>query len=63
MVAQLPGFQGNAPIALKDVLGDENMTDNGLGTAWIDALDPVYGQARGGGGVVGSRGLLRDWGW
>ena len=44
IVGQLPGFQGNAPIALKARLADDNMTDNGLGTAWIDALDPVFGE-------------------
>lgn len=42
MSGQLPGFQGNVPIALKSVLRDSNMTDNKLGTAWMDALDPEY---------------------
>ena len=42
MSGQLPGFQGNGPIGLKDVLKDNNMTDNKLGTAWMDALDPNY---------------------
>jgi hypothetical protein len=23
-------------------LNDDNMTDNGIGTAWLDALDPVF---------------------
>jgi len=39
---QLPGFQGNVPIALKNLWNDTNMTDNNLGTAWMDALDPKY---------------------
>ena len=42
MSGQLPGFQGNGPVGLKDVLKDNNMTDNKLGTAWMDALDPNY---------------------
>ena len=32
------------PSPLKARLADDNMTDNGLGTAWIDALDPVFGE-------------------
>lgn len=44
MVGQLPAFQGNVPVALKYKLQDANMTDNKLGTAWIDALDPIFGQ-------------------
>ena len=39
---QLPGFQGNVPIALKNLWNDTNMTDNNVGTAWMDALDPKY---------------------
>ena len=42
MSGQLPGFQGNVPIKLKEVLDDQNMTDNKKGTAWMDALDPMY---------------------
>merc|ERR1712072_1434469 len=42
MVGQLPGYQGNAPIALKTKLHDKNMTDNRQGTAWLDSLDPVF---------------------
>jgi alpha-N-acetylglucosaminidase len=42
MSGQLPGFQGNVPIALKTILQDSNMTDNHKGTAWMDALDPEY---------------------
>ena len=44
MVGQLPGFQGNVPVALKYKLQDANMTDNHLGTAWVDALDPIFCQ-------------------
>jgi alpha-N-acetylglucosaminidase len=44
MSGQLPGFQGNVPIALKDILRDSNITDNKLGTGWMDALDPEYGK-------------------
>ena len=39
---QLPGFQGNVPIGLKALLKDSNMTDNQLGTAWMDSLDPEF---------------------
>eukprot|EP01047_Picozoa_sp_COSAG01_P003260 COSAG01_NODE_95_length_26957_cov_48.328617_7_plen_133_part_00 len=42
MVGQLPGFQAAVPTALKELLGDKNMTDNGQGTAWIDSLDPEF---------------------
>eukprot|EP00756_Hemistasia_phaeocysticola_P064325 Hpha_TRINITY_DN7710_c0_g1::TRINITY_DN7710_c0_g1_i1::g.85521::m.85521/K01205/NAGLU; alpha-N-acetylglucosaminidase len=41
IVAQLPGFQGNVPVALKDKLGDKNITKAGA-TGWMDSLDPVY---------------------
>lgn len=44
IVGQLPGFQGNVPLPLKHILKDSNMTSNGLGTAWIDSLDPVFGK-------------------
>jgi len=44
IVGQLPGFQGNVPIGLKAVLSDSNMTDNKKGTAWMDSLDPAFGQ-------------------
>jgi hypothetical protein len=42
MVGQLPGFQGNVPIELKNLLKDSNMTDNKIGTGWMDSLDPNY---------------------
>merc|ERR1719469_1223093 len=48
IVGQLPGFQGNVPVALKDIAKDSNMTSNRKGTAWIDALDQsscVFGDA------------------
>ena len=32
------------PVELKSLLKDENMTSNKKGTAWIDSLDPVFGQ-------------------
>merc|ERR1712098_967946 len=44
MVGQLPGYQGNAPIALKNIKKDSNMTDNRKGTAWLDSLDPLFGE-------------------
>ena len=44
MTGQLPGFQGNVPIGLKEILVDSNMTDNKKGTAWMDSLDPHYSQ-------------------
>ena len=44
IVGQLPGFQGNVPVGLKAVLKDSNMTDNKKGTAWMDSLDPAFGQ-------------------
>eukprot|EP01065_Artemidia_motanka_P029639 TRINITY_DN35724_c0_g1_i1.p1 TRINITY_DN35724_c0_g1~~TRINITY_DN35724_c0_g1_i1.p1 ORF type:complete len:846 (+),score=277.66 TRINITY_DN35724_c0_g1_i1:58-2595(+) len=43
IVAQLPGFQGNVPIALKDKLHDANITRQ-AGTGWMDSLDPKYGE-------------------
>jgi hypothetical protein len=42
IVGQLPGFQGNVPIGMKNALKDSNMTDNKKGTAWMDALDPNF---------------------
>ena len=30
------------PTALKEILHDSNMTDNGQGTAWMDSLDPNF---------------------
>eukprot|EP00440_Ansanella_granifera_P043240 gb/GFBE01046875.1/.p1 GENE.gb/GFBE01046875.1/~~gb/GFBE01046875.1/.p1 ORF type:complete len:807 (+),score=163.64 gb/GFBE01046875.1/:1-2421(+) len=43
IVGQLPGFQGNVPLALKDVWKDANITAAGA-TGWLDALDPLFGR-------------------
>ncbi len=43
MVGQLPGFQGNVPIQLKEKLKDANITRQGM-TGWMDSLDPHFGE-------------------
>ena len=43
MIGELPAFQGNVPAALKALRADSNMTIQG-DTAWMDSLDPLYGQ-------------------
>ena len=43
IIGQLPGFQGNVPIALKAKLRDSSMTQQG-DTAWMDSLDPNFGK-------------------
>ena len=43
MSGQLPAFQGNVPAALKALRADSNMTIQG-DTAWMDSLDPLYGE-------------------
>lgn len=43
MTGQLPAFQGNVPAALKALRKDSNMTIQG-DTAWMDSLDPLYGE-------------------
>jgi alpha-N-acetylglucosaminidase len=43
ITSQLPGFQGNVPAQLKSIFRDSNMTLQG-DTAWMDSLDPLYGQ-------------------
>jgi alpha-N-acetylglucosaminidase len=43
IVGQLPGFQGNVPIQLKDILHDANITREGY-TGWMDSLDPHFGE-------------------
>jgi hypothetical protein len=43
MIGQLPAFQGNVPAALKALRQDSNMTIQG-DTAWMDSLDPLYGE-------------------
>jgi hypothetical protein len=43
MIGELPAFQGNAPAALKTLRSDSNMTIQG-DTAWMDSLDPLYGE-------------------
>jgi len=42
IVGQLPGYQGNAPIGLKQVVKDPNITDNKKGTGWLNSLDPLF---------------------
>ena len=42
MVGQLPAFQAAVPVELKYLLDDKNATDNHQGTAWLDALDPLF---------------------
>eukprot|EP00943_MAST-04B_sp_MAST-4B-sp1_P005917 g5917.t1 len=41
MVGQLPGFQGNVPIQLKELYNDSNITQQG-DTGWMDSLDPLF---------------------
>lgn len=43
IIGQLPAFQGNVPIALKDIYSDANITQQG-DTGWMDSLDPLYGK-------------------
>lgn len=43
IVGELPGFQGNVPVELKDILGDANITRAGA-TGWMDSLDPEFGR-------------------
>jgi alpha-N-acetylglucosaminidase len=43
IIGQLPAFQGNVPIQLKDIYHDANITQQG-GTGWMDSLDPLFGQ-------------------
>ena len=40
---QLPGFQGNVPIALKAILSDANITQQG-DTGWMYSVDPAFGR-------------------
>ncbi|KAL3940807.1 MAG: hypothetical protein SGBAC_004723 [Bacillariaceae sp.] len=43
IIGQLPGFQGNVPIQIRDIHDDQNITQEGA-TGWMDALDPLFGQ-------------------
>jgi hypothetical protein len=43
IIGQLPAFQGNVPIALKEIHEDANITQQG-DTGWMDSLDPLYGK-------------------
>lgn len=43
IVGQLPAFQGNVPIQLKDIHKDANITKAGA-TGWMDSLDPLFGK-------------------
>ncbi|CAJ1949486.1 unnamed protein product [Cylindrotheca closterium] len=43
IIGQLPGFQGNVPIQMRDIFDDQNITQEGA-TGWMDALDPIFGQ-------------------
>ena len=42
IVGQLPGFQGNVPWRLAEILNDKNITRQGE-TGWMDSLDPQFG--------------------
>lgn len=42
ITGQLPGFQGNVPIQLKELYNDTNITQEG-DTGWMDSLDPFFG--------------------
>mmetsp|Transcript_126804 Transcript_126804/g.370703 ORF Transcript_126804/g.370703 Transcript_126804/m.370703 type:complete len:809 (+) Transcript_126804:82-2508(+) len=57
IVGQLPGFQGNVPVALKAVLADANITVAGA-TGWMDSLDPLYGEVA----DLWMRTLIQDFG-
>jgi len=41
MVGELPGFQGNVPVALKDIHKDSNITKQG-DTGWMFSTDPLF---------------------
>eukprot|EP00040_Diaphanoeca_grandis_P011341 m.58045 g.58045 ORF g.58045 m.58045 type:complete len:883 (+) comp22488_c0_seq2:20-2668(+) len=41
MSAQLPGFQGNVPLALKTIHKDANITKQG-DTGWMTSTDPLF---------------------
>lgn len=43
IVGQLPGFQGNVPIQIKEMFHDENITQQGA-TGWMNSLDPLFGK-------------------
>eukprot|EP00658_Telonema_sp_P-2_P047919 TRINITY_DN3647_c0_g1_i2.p1 TRINITY_DN3647_c0_g1~~TRINITY_DN3647_c0_g1_i2.p1 ORF type:complete len:691 (+),score=111.68 TRINITY_DN3647_c0_g1_i2:158-2230(+) len=43
MYGQLPGFQGNVPVGLKQVQGDGNIT-SAAATGWMNSVDPLYGK-------------------
>eukprot|EP00404_Azadinium_spinosum_P057088 CAMPEP_0180787190 /NCGR_PEP_ID=MMETSP1038_2-20121128/51240_1 /TAXON_ID=632150 /ORGANISM="Azadinium spinosum, Strain 3D9" /LENGTH=206 /DNA_ID=CAMNT_0022824439 /DNA_START=88 /DNA_END=704 /DNA_ORIENTATION=+ len=57
IVGQLPGFQGNVPIALKALRADANITASGA-TGWVDSLDPIFEEIAG----LWMRTLLEDFG-
>ena len=41
ITGQLPGFQGNVPIQIKEIFNDANITQQG-DTGWMDSLDPLF---------------------
>lgn len=43
IIGQLPGFQGNVPLALKEIHGDANITKQG-DTGWMYSTDPLYAE-------------------
>lgn len=43
IVGQLPGFQGNVPVQLKDIQKDDNITRQG-DTGWMNSVDPLFGK-------------------
>eukprot|EP00980_Cylindrotheca_fusiformis_P012012 scaffold2844_cov123-Cylindrotheca_fusiformis.AAC.5 len=42
IVGQLPGFQGNVPIQIKELFKDDNITQQG-DTGWMNSVDPLFG--------------------
>lgn len=43
IVGELPAFQGNVPIALKEIHKDVNITQQG-DTGWMTSTDPLFGK-------------------
>ena len=41
--SQLPAFQGNVPVQLKQRRNDSNITEQG-DTGWMDSTDPLFAQ-------------------
>ena len=43
IIGQLPGFQGNVPIQIKELRNDTNITAQDA-TGWMNSVDPFYGE-------------------